>query len=324
MRITIVLLIVFIAFTPALGQSTLNNGMVAKYYFNNGNANDESGNGNHGTIFGATQIADRFGNSDHAYYFDGIDDYIDCGDGQEFEMGLSDFSLSVWIKEEFINGNGSVVGKRGNFGGTDPGYVIATRPPTGKLNGYYRFDDGSRTQWPQTFNNNLDGAWHHVVMVMDRDDSVLVYLNGVKHGSADVSPLASETCDAPGVKFIIGNDDILQQFFKGGIDDIRLYKRALSQAGVDSLFNENDPMVGFSTLNTINRLSIIPNPSKGEFRLEHTTPIASTKIFDSAGELVFQDQLGLVNIKPDLSKGVYVVVSQDLNGNTHTGRVVIL
>ena len=48
----------------------LKDGLVA-YYPLNGNANDESGNGNHVTVYGATLTTDRFGNTNKAYSFDG-------------------------------------------------------------------------------------------------------------------------------------------------------------------------------------------------------------------------------------------------------------
>jgi len=48
----------------------LKDGLVAYYPFN-GNANDESGNGNNGTVYGATLTTDRFGNTNKAYSFDG-------------------------------------------------------------------------------------------------------------------------------------------------------------------------------------------------------------------------------------------------------------
>jgi hypothetical protein len=50
-------------------------GLVGWWPFN-GNANDESGNGNHGTVNGATLTEDRFGNLNSAYSFDGISNYI--------------------------------------------------------------------------------------------------------------------------------------------------------------------------------------------------------------------------------------------------------
>lgn len=49
------------------------NGLVAWYPFN-GSANDESGNGNNGTVNGANLTTDRDGNANSAYDFDGVDD----------------------------------------------------------------------------------------------------------------------------------------------------------------------------------------------------------------------------------------------------------
>ncbi len=71
----------------------LNNGLIAYYPFN-GNANDESGNGYSGTVYGATLTTDRFGNSDSAYSFDGVDDYIDTHYVAQNETALS---FSVWV-----------------------------------------------------------------------------------------------------------------------------------------------------------------------------------------------------------------------------------
>jgi hypothetical protein len=51
------------------------NGLVGWWPFN-GNANDESGNGNNGTVNGATLTTDRNGIANKAYSFDGINDYI--------------------------------------------------------------------------------------------------------------------------------------------------------------------------------------------------------------------------------------------------------
>ena len=68
------------------------NGLVGWWPFN-GNANDESGNNNNGTVNGATLTSDRFGNSNMAYNFDGINDYIST-----FRSGYTTFSISLWCK----------------------------------------------------------------------------------------------------------------------------------------------------------------------------------------------------------------------------------
>ena len=68
------------------------NGLVAHYPFN-GNANDESGNAHNGTVMnGVALTTDRFGNTNKAYSFDGVDDYITANIGN-----LQAITVSVWI-----------------------------------------------------------------------------------------------------------------------------------------------------------------------------------------------------------------------------------
>ena len=75
----------------------LKEGLVAYYPFN-GNAKDESGNGNDGEIIGAKLIKDRFGNSDSAFEFDGIDDWIDLTKHNLPIAGSSPRTIGIWIK----------------------------------------------------------------------------------------------------------------------------------------------------------------------------------------------------------------------------------
>ncbi len=92
----------------ALPEDALDKDLVAYYPFN-GNANDESGSGNNGTVHGATLTADRFGNAGKAYSFDG-DDYIDCGNSSDFN--LNEHTITCWIivSSNFQEG-GNILGK---------------------------------------------------------------------------------------------------------------------------------------------------------------------------------------------------------------------
>ena len=71
------------------------NGLVGYWPFN-GNANDESGNGNNGTVNGATLTTDRFGVANKAYNFDGIDDFIDFVNSS-VPTGVSSRTISLWF-----------------------------------------------------------------------------------------------------------------------------------------------------------------------------------------------------------------------------------
>ena len=64
--------------TDPTSKPGLNYGLVAWYPFD-GNASDMSGNGNDGTVYGATLGTDRYGSANRAYSFDGVNDYVDVG-----------------------------------------------------------------------------------------------------------------------------------------------------------------------------------------------------------------------------------------------------
>ena len=73
--------------------------LIAYYPFN-GNADDASGNGHNGTVSGATLGADRFGNPNSAYYFDGIfgiDNSISVENSPDFDLD-SGIIIEVWIQ----------------------------------------------------------------------------------------------------------------------------------------------------------------------------------------------------------------------------------
>ena len=67
----ILLSALFGGWSGVIAQVNLDSGLVTYYSFN-GNANDESVNGNNGTVNGATLTTDRFGNANKAYSFDGV------------------------------------------------------------------------------------------------------------------------------------------------------------------------------------------------------------------------------------------------------------
>src|SRR3990167_996949 len=81
--------------TFSIGQDTIPiQGLVAYYPFN-GNTNDESGNGNNGTLYGPTLTTDRFGNPNKAYSFNGTSDYIRVSDSQSLDIGDS-LTITAW------------------------------------------------------------------------------------------------------------------------------------------------------------------------------------------------------------------------------------
>src|SRR5688572_12428733 len=94
-----IILLFFLVFSltyyyPLFSQSKLESDLLACYSFS-GNAQDGSGNNYHGTVIGASLTADRLGNANSAYQFDGINDYIGLPNNP-FVL-YSTYTYSVWV-----------------------------------------------------------------------------------------------------------------------------------------------------------------------------------------------------------------------------------
>ncbi len=223
-----------------VGSSTLNGGLVAYYPFN-GNANDESGNGNNGTVNGATLSENRFEDLNSAYSFDGIDDYISLGD----QLQLKKITISLWINtsatkygasnsmgiirfREYgygISMNGSFAGYGGTF--TDIGKIyFALHSQNSEENVLFEHITNS--------NDYNDGNWHYLTMSYNGAtsrvfiDAELIYENLSEPSEVKYNPL----------DLAIGRDgDHSSDYFIGKIDDIRIYNRALTEAEIQELYN---------------------------------------------------------------------------------------
>ena len=78
-------------------QPAIHRGLIAYYPFN-GNANDESGNGKHGVVLGATLATDRFGVANRNYHFSGTNQWIYANNIPE--PTNNSFTWSCWILAE--------------------------------------------------------------------------------------------------------------------------------------------------------------------------------------------------------------------------------
>lgn len=239
----------------------------ASYSFNNGNANDDTGSLN-GTVNSATPSTDRFGNANHAYSFDGVDDYIDFGDSSEFQMGTGDFSISLWVKYDSTQ-QGCIISKRAGSTQNYSQYNISV------LNDYqfggvskkvYFFSRANPTvDRPIVVSNDLSGAWHHIVIVCAYNDSTSAYVDGQFVGANSTSLSGTQNHDVAGFPLVLGySSESNSNFFNGLIDDVAIYKEQLSTQQIDSLFNAPNPVSGNPTQvikqNENTSINLYPNP----------------------------------------------------------------
>ena len=235
MRLTLLTLttaLLAISLTNATAQSYLTNGLVAYYPFN-GNANDASGNGNNGTVNGATLTEDRFGITNAAYSFNGIDNYI--GFAGVPTSQVDNWTMTAWVKPESLSQPESLnqVEVAVTMGYNDPingdGYAFCINGPgeatEGELFGIF----GGVAWINSGFTITSTNHWYQLVML--RSSGVTsFYVNGVS------TPDSTTTSPSTPTSFRIGSENGLR-FFNGAIDDVRIYNRALSAAEIQALYN---------------------------------------------------------------------------------------
>jgi hypothetical protein len=209
----------------------LNDGLVAHYPFE-GNANDESENGNHGTVYGATLTEDRLGNIDSAYSFDGTDDYIQIADTSNLDLS-QEFTIQAWINPN--SGYGvqqashiDIVSKWGSGGIDNAAYLLGINNQGNILPWTYSGTAGSYFKGSQTVPIN---TWTHVLMARTRNTSK-VYINGALDTSFDNAKLPQNS----NYDLFIGQEPVGGNNFSGMIDDIRIYNRALSEDEIKALY----------------------------------------------------------------------------------------
>ncbi len=203
---------------------THRDGLIAEYLFN-GNANDTSGNGNNGTVYGATLTMDRFGNSNSAYYFNGVSDWINTNVINGFDENK--ISLCGWIKTNVINDHCPLITCRSAY---DIDKGIAFIP-----DGNVFFDLGYwGSQRVITSNISVfDNRWHFIVGTYD-GLKMRIFLDGTLQDERQIS--LSLQIDK---YFKIGFDDLIaSRYFNGIIDDASIYNRALSDSEIQALYNE--------------------------------------------------------------------------------------
>ena len=245
--------------------TNLQNGLVAYYPFC-GNANDESGNSNNGTVSGAILSADRFGNTNSAYSFNGINC---CGIADPVQeivitdtlLDLSkDFTISCWMKStdinkyqqclfNSINHTGFAVELNNEHVPTKLMYAV------GPSNAYWDLLYAQGIY--NTYQNN---TWYHVLFTKN-STNYTIYMNTTFDGSS-VVPNSINYTESVGLR--IGSIGSGHEIFKGSLDDVGVWSRALSSQEIQEIYNyspavQTNPTYIWSTGDTTATIAVAPS-----------------------------------------------------------------
>jgi hypothetical protein len=241
----IALLILFsTTFLISFSQVNLSNGLVAYYPFG-GNANDASGNGNDAVFNNATLTIDRFGNPNSAYYFNGIDNYIQIPNAPGLNPS-NQISICAFVKP------------MGFYQGPCHGNSVLMKGDGDYLPGNYllRFDDNAytyqnncNTSVVDTIHQNFYGPSSQTsspgyTPYINKDQwYCLVYTNDGKTSKFYIDNVLINTQAVSAPSFINSYDLFLGRlnnssfpyWFNGALDEVRIYNRAINDQEVAAL-----------------------------------------------------------------------------------------
>jgi serine/threonine protein kinase len=220
-------------------SKNLDQGLVAYYPFN-GNAKDESGNGNDGEVKGPALTTDRYSKANSAYSFDGADDLIRVAHNQS--LNLLPMSISVWLRTNHDRANMGLVTKY--VPASWDGYVVSTISVTEEgityqgVSPWYTSGFENRIiglYGEPSFNSTMihDDIWHHFVFTVD-EDGASIYLDGNAQQRDKWTGSSIKTENNYDVQIGAYGD---QSYYQGKLDDIRIYNRALSAGEVKALYD---------------------------------------------------------------------------------------
>lgn len=301
----------------------INTGLVAQYNFT-GNANDISGNGNNGVVNGATLVADRFGNANSAYSFNGSTDFIQVSHNASLQFPSNKMSISFWVNYASFatNGNNDVlISKQNGNGSTQVGFNVFQGSTASGNTGLLVSNGGGNFGGVASTSLALSQT-KHIVVVYDNGNAK-TYVNGVSvNTGTSTATIGANTMDLLIGKANWSNPNATP--FNGILDDIRIYNRLLTDCDIDSLFNmPNSIATEISNhTNVKESFKLYPNPANENLTIlfnsnesKHINielfdllrnSIQSTSISSSLGENKIElNLMGLV-------KGVYFVKVGDL------------
>jgi hypothetical protein len=187
-------------------------------------AEDLSGNGNNGTYYGGMgTVSDGSSGGSRAYSFDGVDDYINCGNA--FNPAAS-FSISYWINFDTF-GTRMIISK--NWNGTSEPYI--SRLDSNGTFRFYTYSGATNTLYGTTVSNPFTtGSWACVTKVYN-GSTWAIYVNGSKVAeTAQTQAAINNTAD-----LYIGDTSVGGWNFDGLMDDIRFFDRALTPTEITHL-----------------------------------------------------------------------------------------
>ena len=226
----------------------LTDDVVVNYHLNaeNGiNANDSSGNNYNGTLINMENEDWKIGKINNCLEFDGINEYVVCGNIANFERN-DKFSFESWVKTS----------------GKSHAHVMLSKWSTSAYRGWlFYLSSSGKSQFllAHTSSNRGyitgsdildDNTWHHIIVTYDGSSNmngVKIYVDGIFDSATVIGDNSLTSTILNNNNCNIGARNGYDLFFDGLIDESVIYNKELNQSEVDFRYNNGNGRECFIT-----------------------------------------------------------------------------
>lgn len=205
-------------------------------------------------VVGATLDTDRFNQSNKAFSFSGMGQFIEYSSDVANLDQSNPQTISFWARSRNspnINSPTNYITKNNNYDMASPSvgssvkqFTLSTAAATGEGNTSLSY-------------NNTGTIWNHYVFVLQNGtNNTKIYRNDTLLATGTLNFLASRT--GIDLKFVVGkNSQIPSGDFSGWIDDIRVYSKALTDVEIGNLYAYESQYGNVNTLSAVSNTTQI-------------------------------------------------------------------
>jgi hypothetical protein len=247
---------------------------------------DQTGSNNNGTLGGTSAWTTTAHSGGEAVLFDGSTTYITPTAGTSVVDTTQSFSVSLWAYPTTTGGTHGLIAEAGTAASGSSGFFIKQDP----INLRWVFDmpqaDTSAPTEDQiaTANSSLvANTWYHLVATYNSSNKQMAfYVNDSLIGTLTHGGTPWNSTGALQVGRLRWNGNPTN-YYKGSIDDVRVYPRVLSATEVDDLYYDDTPgETGFLYLNT-SPLTLGSAALTGANTNRSLTPSSAWTVVDARG-----------------------------------------
>lgn len=186
------------------------------------------------TVTGAVWQAGRTNNG---LYFDGVNDHVSLGN---YDLTSNQVTFSLWINStDLANCSGldcRILTKASSANASDHYWMFAENNTNGSPTLRFRLKVNGTVQNIVSTNYTLqNNTWYHLAATYD-GSKIYLYINGTQVGSKTIAGTIDKSSTVPAV--IGAAPGAMNKRFKGTIDQVRIYSRALSATEITNLYNQ--------------------------------------------------------------------------------------